>query len=103
MIGRDCFKGDVEVSKAAVKTVPEFTAMIHRNTAGYIGGVDVVEDMSLGCLSCEVTRWEGAYLAGGPVHYDEDRVEPAGAVQEIGGVYDKILTRQVCVSPLFSN
>ena len=47
MIGRDCFKGDVEVSKAGVKTVFEFTAMIHRNTAGYIGGVDMVQDILL--------------------------------------------------------
>ena len=63
----------------------------------------MVQDMSLGCLSCEVTRWEGAYPAGGPVHDDEDLVEPAGAVREMGGVDDKILTRQVGVSPLFSN
>ena len=103
MIGRYCFKGDVEVSKTAVKTVPEFAAMIHRDTARYVGGVDVVEDMSLGCLGCEVTRWEGTYLAGGPVQYDENFVEPTGAVRDISGVDDKVLAGPVGVSPLSSN
>ena len=62
----------------------------------------MVQNSLLGCLCCEVTRWEGTDSAGGPVHDDEDLVEPAGAVREVTGVDDEILTREVGVSPLSS-
>ena len=63
----------------------------------------MAEDMSLGCLSCEIFAREGTDLAGSPIHEDEDLVEPASAVGEIGGVDDKILNWQVGIGSLFAN
>ena len=63
----------------------------------------MIQNVFPGCLCCEVTRWKSTNSAGGPVHDDENLVDPAGAVREVSGVDDEIFTREVGVSPLSSN
>ena len=76
-------QGYVEFSKTGIKSFFKFTAMVHRDTARYIGGMDVTEDVSSGCLRRQILAWEGADLAGCPVHDDEDLVVPAGTIGKV--------------------